>query len=266
MNYDNEIRNLSESLGLKLFSNYAQHISNDASFEEKLYSLLYYEHAEKEQRNFGRKTREAGFPVVKTLNTFDFTWLKHVSKSEIDVLATCDFVSDHNNCAMIGNPGTGKSHICISIGIEAIKKKYSVKYYRASDLARILKEAEIKNVLTPLMKKLNKVDLLLLDEFGYIEIDKPGVNNLFAVFASRYECKSTIITSNFQFSEWDKFLGDKTLANALIDRLAHKTVLLDMRGQSYRLNEGKNELLKKNKKQTQSKDSPVAGSICEEKK
>lgn len=248
MDYKAEIKKICDNLGLKVLHNYEEQISQECNFEENLYSLLFYEQAEREQRNISRRTHDAGFPTVKTLDTYDFNRMKYLKKSDVEELAKCDFITNKGNCAMIGDSGTGKSHLAISLGVEAIKRKHSVKFFRGPELATMLKEAESQNALTAMLKKIDKISLLIVDELGYMDIDKSGVNNLFSVFAARYETRSTIVTSNYQFSEWEKFLGNPILAKALIDKLAHQTTFLDMRGPSYRLSEAQKRVGKKENK------------------
>jgi DNA replication protein DnaC len=231
----NEIKSLCSQLSLKTIANYQECIQSDKSFEENLCGLLRFELLEKEQRGISRRTLRAGFPMIKLLDTFEHGLLPNLKKEQLDELTNCEYIKAKQNCVMIGNSGTGKTHVLIGLGIEAIKRKYSVRFFRVHELITLLKEAEAKNTLTALTKRINEADILLLDELGYIAMDKNSTNHLFSILASRYETKSTLITTNFEFSKWIDFLGDENLATALVDRLVHKTCILDMRGPSYRL-------------------------------
>lgn len=244
---ENEIKTLSNQLGLKTIINYKECIDTQKSFEENLCQLLRYELIEKEQRGIERRTSMAGFQIIKNLETFEHGLLPHLKKEEVDELATFDFAKNKDNIVMIGNSGTGKTHLLISLGVEAIKKKYTVKFFRIPELISMLKEAETNNALTSLTKKITNIGILLLDELGYMNIDEKGVNLLFSIIASRCETKSTIITTNFDFPKWIDFLGENEAATALVDRMVYKTIVLNMKGPSYRLAKSKSAQKKRSK-------------------
>jgi DNA replication protein DnaC len=244
----NEIKKLCTQLGLKTMVNYQECINPNKSFEENFCGLLQYEELEKKQRGIARRTTQAGFPVIKLLDTFEHGLLPNLKKEQLYELITCEYIKAKQDCVMIGNSGTGKSHVLIGLGIEAIKRKYSVRFFRVHNLVTLLKEAEAKNTLTTLTKSINQADVLLLDELGFIAMDENGANHLCSILASRYETKSTIMTTNFEFSKWINFLGDENLATTLVDRLAYKTCILDMRGPSYRLTNGQASKSRDNRK------------------
>jgi DNA replication protein DnaC len=151
-------------------------------------------------------------------------------------LATCNFIDNKQNVVAIGNCGTGKSHLMIALGIEAIARGYTVKFRRASDLVTQMTEAVNEKHLSQFIKNVNACDVLIIDELGYLTFDSAGANLLFQIFAARYETKSTLVTSNLEFSKWVTFLGkDEHMTAALIGRLIHLSTILNMNGEDYRL-------------------------------
>ncbi len=239
-----KIKELAKKLTLPIFADYKRYLNPKSNFEENLEMLLDREYNGKDERRIQRRIKNAGFNVVKTLDTFNISRLQNVKKEEIDELASCKFIDEKKNCIAIGNSGGGKTHLLGALGVEAIKKGYTVKFRTASDIITQMSEAKDKNELSKYLKSINNCSVLIIDELGYIAYDIKASNLLFQVFAARYETKSTMITTNLKFSEWVKFLGDETLATALIDRLVHKSHILNMNGPSYRLEESEIDLSK----------------------
>jgi len=240
------IKQLAKKLRLPVIAEYKKHIKTDLSFEENLENLLDIEYGEKEKRRIQRGIKRAGFPVVKTLDTFKPERLPCVKKEDIDELATCNFIEEKKNCIAIGNSGGGKTHLFTAIGVEAIKKGYTIKFRSASDIITQMSEAQDKKELAKYLKSINNCSVLIIDELGYISYDIKGANLLFQVLAARYETKSTMITTNLIFSKWVDFLGDEMLATALIDRLIHRSHILNMNVGSYRLEESEFDTSKLN--------------------
>jgi DNA replication protein DnaC len=228
---------LSKRLKLSVLSDYKNRLNPGMSFEEGLILLLEIEAAEKDRKSMERRIKNAGFPLIKTLDTFAFDAerLPHLKKEQVMELSGCEYIRQKRNVIAIGNSGTGKSHLMTALGIEAIKRGYHVKFKKASDLVNQMSEAQIDKQLTRYLKNLNNCHLLIIDELGYLTFDIQGASLLFQVFAARYETKSTIVTTNLEFSKWVSFLGDPGLSTALIDRLIHLSTLLNMNGESYRL-------------------------------
>ncbi len=236
------LHELAKVLRLPILRSYDEHVSNGASFEENLIRLLQVEVLERNLRGIARRTKAAGFPQLKTLDMFEFNRLPGLDPKVVKQLTTGDFVRQKTNVVGYGNSGMGKTHLMIAVGVEVIQRGYSVRFRKVADLIEELQEARTHNRLSQAMKTWEKVDLLCLDELGYLMLDQQASSLLFQLLSNRYEVKSTYLTTNFPFSKWVDFLGDKTLATALIDRFAHKTIFLNMNGDvSYRLDDGLNK-------------------------
>lgn len=231
-----EIKNLAKELKLSVLADYDDYVSSGELLEEGLLTLLGKQLDEKEQKSIQRRIKRAKFPLLKTLDTFEFdVRLPHLKQKQIRELANCEYIEEKKNIIAIGNPGTGKTHLLTALALKAIEKGYNVYFKKASELVTEMSEAKEDEELSKYLKKINKCQVLLIDELGYLSYDIKGASLLFQVFAERYETKSTLITTNLEFSKWVDFLGDPTLATAIIDRLAHKTIFLNMNGDSYRL-------------------------------
>ncbi len=178
--------------------------------------------------------RVAGFPTMKRFDDLVVDALPDDGKSHLTTLKDLRFLDEHRNILMIGNSGTGKTHLAIATGIRACEGNFRVMFKTAAGLVNELIEAKRDNRLTYTIKQLKQVDLLILDELGYITFDLPGAELLFQLLASRYECSSTMVTSNLMFSEWIKIFHDKALTAALLDRITHRALILNMTGTSFR--------------------------------
>jgi len=184
-----------------------------------------------------RRIRDAGLPNGKTIDTFKLVpSIPHLKEEQILSLKTCRFIENGVNVCALGGSGTGKSHIMAAIGREAVQLGYTVKHLRVSDMLTMLHEASTEKRLGAMMKSLLKVNLLSLDELGYISLAARKAQFLFDVIAKRSEAGSSIfVTSNFEFSRWENFIGDKVLVKALVGKLAGDSVILNMNGEDYRL-------------------------------
>ncbi len=229
---------ISKNLKLHAFANYKEYIKNELSTEEILYQILKAEQCIKEGNKYKYRIKNARFPVIKTLDTFEFNQkrLPDLNKDVVMELATCKFIEDKRNVVAIGNSGTGKTHLLTAICIEAITKGYTVKFIRASDLVTQMTEAASEKHLTQYIKKINTCNILFIDELGFLSFDTAGASLLFQIFAARYETKSTLVTSNLEFSKWVTFLAkDEQMASALIGRLVDRSTILNMNGENYRV-------------------------------
>jgi DNA replication protein DnaC len=235
---NHEIVALARALKLNAFAEYKAYVKESPSVEEALYSLLAAENSIKEQNKYTYRMKNAAFPILKTLDTFVFDekHLPELKKETVMELAGCEFIEKKQNVVAVGNCGTGKSHLVTALGIEAISKGYTVKFRKASDLVAQMTEAVNERYLSKLIKKINACNVLIVDELGYLSFDSAGASLLFQIFAARYETKSTIVTSNLEFSKWVTFLGnDEHMTAALIGRLVHHSTILNMNGEDYRL-------------------------------
>ncbi len=235
---NHEIVALARALKLNAFAEYKEYVQGNLSVEEALYSLLAVENSIKEQNKYTYRMKNAAFPILKTLDTFVFDEkrLPELKKETVMELAGCEFIERKQNVVAVGNCGTGKSHLVTALGIEAIRKGYTVKFRKASDLVAQMTEAVNERYLSKLIKKINACNVLIVDELGYLSFDAAGASLLFQIFAARYETKSTIVTSNLEFSKWVTFLGnDEHMTAALIGRLVHHSTILNMNGEDYRL-------------------------------
>jgi DNA replication protein DnaC len=204
-------------------------------YEQFLQALLEREVEQRQQNQQVRRIRAARFPVKKSLYDFDFKQLLHVEEALIWQLATGEFIDKHENIIAIGNPGTGKTHLMIGLGIRLCKQKYRVRFYTAASLATELAEAQADQRLTRFEQSLEKIDLLILDELSYLTFTKPQAELLFHQLSVRNERGSVAITTNLEFSRWGEFFPDSMLTAALVDRLTHHAHILNMNGTSFRL-------------------------------
>lgn len=182
-----------------------------------------------------RAVKQAGFDIIKTLLDFTFKDVLIPSSITMEAIKTCEFVETKQNLVLYGRPGTGKTHLATALGVEACNRGLKVMYYKTSRLINILMEYRKKNEIHKFWKKLSKIDLLILDEWGYIPFEKTGTQLLFEAIADCYEKRSLIVTTNLPFDEWNTIFYDEKLTTAILDRLVHHGHLLMHEGQSYRL-------------------------------
>jgi DNA replication protein DnaC len=207
-----------------------------SSMLEVLATLVGMEQAARQQRALQRRLREARLPKQKTLTEYDFNFPKRIPKAAILRLFDCDFIERQGCAVLIGSTGTGKSHLLAALGYTAAERGYSVRHARVVDMINHLTAAQIKGVLGNAIRTYVRPSLLLLDELGYLPIDKRGADLLFQVVAARYETGSIVLTTNRPFREWGTLFDmDNTLATALIDRLMHHGEAIIIQGDSYRM-------------------------------
>jgi DNA replication protein DnaC len=207
-----------------------------SSMREVLATLIGMEQTVRQQRALERRLRQARLPKQKTLADYDFNFPKRIPKTAIIRLFDGDFIGRYGCAVLIGPTGTGKSHLLTALGYTACERGYSVYYTRVVDMLNHLTTAQIHGRLAKALRTYVRPQLLLLDELGYLPIDKRGADLLFQVVAARYETGSIVLTTNRVFREWGTLFDvDNTLATALIDRLMHHGEALVIRGDSYRM-------------------------------
>jgi len=206
-----------------------------SSHETFLHNLTEAEVLGRETRQIETRIKQAGFPHIKTLETFDFASLPHLDKKRVMDLTNGDYLSKAENILALGSSGTGKTHLAIALGLAACQKGHSVLFKTAASLVHELIEAHNERQLLSMQKKLKNQKLLIIDELGYVPFSKTGAELLFEVFSQRYEKTSMIVTSNLPFEEWPQVFGCTRLTGALLDRLTHHVHILEMNGESYRL-------------------------------
>lgn len=204
------------------------------NYEDFLRELLEVEITSRQQSTALRRIKEARFPEIKTLDQIEWDALQGISKPKLLELATCGYIEKAEDLVLVGPIGTGKSHIGVALGVEAARRRRRVLFTRAANLVRSLIEARDERNLGRLQQRLQRVDLLIVDELGFVPFDRTGGELLFNVFSERYERRSTLLTSNLAFSEWVQVFGDEKLTTALLDRLGHHSHVLTTRGPSFR--------------------------------
>ena len=182
-----------------------------------------------------RRIKEAKFPLLKPLESFDFEITPQLDKRLVRELATGDYLKTKRNIILMGKSGTGKTHLSTALGIEACRQGKRVRFITGYALANELIEARTENDLTRIVRKYSRFDLLILDELGYVPFSKEGAELLFQVLAERHERGSVIITSNLGFANWTQVFGDANMTAALLDRLTHRAHIIECTWDSYRL-------------------------------
>ncbi len=193
-------------------------------------------------RTIKRRIRMARFPVIKTLDQFNWSWPKKINQAQIKNLFRLKFIEEKSNVVFIGGVGLGKTHLASALGYQACLKGHTVLFTSAIDIINNLVSAQHTGVLKQELKKYLKPALLAIDELGYLPIDKIGADLLFQIISQRYEQGSIVITTNRVFKEWPQiFNNDSTLTSALLDRLLHHTEAVVIEGKSYRMKKVKEE-------------------------
>jgi len=218
--------------------------TKNLSYEEFLYHLLLKEYDLRLENSMKNRIRLANFPYKKYLEDLSIEDLPHDAKKRLKVLTSLDFIESGQNVILAGSPGTGKTHLAIGLGIKACLAGYQVLFATVPLLVNQLKESRSENILRRVEARFEKYDLVIADELGYISFDKEGSELLFTHLSLRAGRKSTIITTNLSFERWDEIFLDSVMTAAMIDRLTHKSYLLNMNGNSYRLKETKEWLAK----------------------
>jgi DNA replication protein DnaC len=206
-------------------------------YEQYLLRLTELEVAARSANAMQARIKQALFPVTKDLDTYDFSLLPSLSKQKVLELARGEWIDQHFNCCLIGNAGTGKTHLAIAMGLAACRQGRRVRFFTAAGLVTQLEEAQKEYRLERFLGHLDKTDLLIVDELGYLSFSRAGAELLFQVFADRYERASLLITSNLAFGDWGQIFQGERMTAALLDRLTHRCHIFEMNGESYRFRE-----------------------------
>ena len=200
---------------------------------------------ERERKATERRLKEAAFPVVKTIDTFDFTARPSLNETLVRELLRGEYLDRRENVLLVGNPGTGKTHLATALGFAACTAGKRVRFTSTTALVTLLLEMRENRSLQRFHKQLERLDLLILDELGYVPFAKAGAELLFDVVARAYERSSLIVTTNLPFENWTEVLGSERLTGAMLDRLTHRVHILEANGESYRLADAKRRLKRK---------------------
>jgi len=207
--------------------------------QEYLAGLVGLEVQQRREKRIRRLIGDARFPVLKTLDAFDFTGQPGVHRDTVLELAQGAFVARHENAVLIGGVGTGKTHLAIALGVACCQNLNRVRFITAAELTNALVEAKQQGRLASKQEHFARFDLIVIDELGYVPFDKPGADLLFGLVSKVYERKSLIVTTNLPFARWSEVFHDATAAAAVIDRVVHHATILKLEGESYRLKSAK---------------------------
>ncbi|RMD01097.1 AAA family ATPase [Clostridium autoethanogenum] len=236
--FNEEIKEFSNILKLRgIHDHFEEVIEESRDYEEFLHKLLLLEIDEKDKHGVECRIRNAKFPYRKYLDDIDVRYLSECMQKKLPELSTLAFIEKGQNVILVGNPGTGKTHVSIGLGIKACMEGYKVLFTTIPLLITKLKECNSQKTLTYFERRFEKYDLVIADELGYISFDKEGAELLFTNLSLRASRKSIIITTNLSFDRWEEIFGDPVITSAMVDRLTHKAHIIDMTGDSYRLHE-----------------------------
>jgi DNA replication protein DnaC len=210
---------------------------HDEPYDGYLLRLTELEVATRAANAVASRIRAAGFPVLKDFETFDFTAAPSLPKQKVLELSRGEWVEQRYNCCLIGGSGTGKTHVATALGLALCRLGKRVRFATAAGLVTQLEEAQQQHRLDRLLTQLDRLDLVIVDELGYLSFSRAGAELLFQVFADRYERRSLLITSNLPFGEWGQVFQGERMTAALLDRLTHRCHIFELNGESYRFRE-----------------------------
>jgi len=214
-------------------------------YDEFLLELTTDELQARSENRLKRRIREAKFPLIKPLETFDIEAAPDLDTRLFRELIGCDFIKEHRNIIFLGRSGTGKTHMATAIGIESCRNNYRTRFITCYGLVNELIEAREEKALQRILQRYARYDLLILDELGYIPFSKEAGELLFQVLAERHERGSVIITTNLGFADWTQVFGDPVMTAAMLDRLTHKAHVINCSWESYRMKQSLKNKAKK---------------------
>lgn len=226
-----------EYLKLKQFTLHLDEFLADrnTSLVEALLKLTDYEVDTKRVNAANQMVKTAAFPALKDISSFDFSFQPSIDERQMKDLCQLGFLENNENIVFLGSSGVGKTHLSISIGIEAARQRYSTYFIKCSNLLENLKKAQDENRLEARLKHYASYKLLIIDELGYLPINEGDERLLFQLIDRRYEKKPTIVSTNINFSDWENIFYDTRIANAILDRILHHCTVVQIVGDSYRL-------------------------------
>jgi len=204
-----------------------------------LADLVSFEVAKRRERRIQRRIQEAHYPILKTLDSFDFSTQPGLDRNEVLELFRCEFVAEAANVVLLGGVGTGKTHLAIALGMACCQHDHRVRFTTAAELTNAFVEAKREGRLSRKLEQLARYDVVILDELGYVPFDREGADLLFGFITRVYERKSLVVTTNLPFAKWSEVFHDATSAAAVIDRIVHHATVLQTEGSSYRLKTAK---------------------------
>lgn len=242
------LKNNFDKLKLNQFSSHLDEYidvmqSGQKSFTEALLELSDLEIKAKEERHLRMCLKTANFPFIKTMEEFEFDFQPTLNKSEVTGFKNMRFLEQNENIIFIGSPGVGKTHLSVSIGIEASQNHNSTYFITCNDLLLQLKRAQLENNLQRRLKLYSRYKLLIIDEVGFLPLDEEASKLFFQLISMRYEKHSVIITTNKPLSQWADIFGDPVIANAILDRLLHHCHVINIIGKSYRTKDIQSDLI-----------------------
>lgn len=217
------------------------------SYQQYLYNILKYQANVRIDNSIKAKIKKARFPFIKSIEEYDFSFQSKIDEKLIRELSELGFIRDAKNIIFVGPPGVGKTHLAVALGIKAAVARKRVLFCNAEELVSELIAAEYSKTSVDYIESIGRIDLLIIDELGYLEINKSAASLFFKLISKRYEKTATIITTNKPFEEWNEIFGDEVVAAAILDRLLHHSYPFFINGKSYRMKElyEKMELKKK---------------------
>lgn len=221
-------------------------------YSDFLFDLTTIERQARTSKRLERRIKEAKFPLIKPLEEFDFKAAPELDIRLLRELTTCEYIKSHRNIILMGKSGTGKTHLATALGIEACKNDYRTRFVTCYGLVNELIEAREERMLQRLLKRYKRYDLLILDELGYIPFSKEGAELLFQVLAERHERGSVLITTNLGFADWTQVFHNQTMTAALLDRLTHKSKIMNFNWHSFRLKQSLKQMNSQKSKEEKS--------------
>jgi len=251
-NYDKLITDLKKlrlpAMAEMLDSYVKQAASSSMSYMDFLSNLVMEEVRYKERRGVENRIKSARFPVMKSLDDFDYTFQPSINRKKLEELSSLRFIDNKENILFLGPPGVGKTHLATGLSAKACGAGYKVLFTTLSEMISVLVASLADNSFPTKLRTFVQPPLLVIDEVGYLPVPKDGANFLFQVVAKRYETGSIILTSNKSFADWGEILGDSIIASAILDRLLHHSTIFNIKGTSFRLKEKKKELVREEEK------------------